>query len=68
MALANLGSVLLQQGRSREALRRLEQAVTFAPGNVEALNSLSAAYAVEGEIDKALATIDRALDLKQRGC
>ena len=33
------------------------------PQNAEALNSLSVAYAAEGEIEKALATIDRALKL-----
>jgi Flp pilus assembly protein TadD len=64
VALANLGSVLLQQGRPREALRRLEQAVALAPDNAEALNSLSVAYAAEGDIEKALATIERALKLR----
>jgi Flp pilus assembly protein TadD len=63
VAMANLGSVLLQQGRTREALRQLEQAVTLAPDNVEGLNNLSVAYAAEGDIEKALATIERALKL-----
>ena len=64
VALANLGSVLLQQGRTREAVRRLEQAVALSPENVEGLNSLSVAYAAEGDVEKALATIDRALKLQ----
>ena len=59
-----MGSVLLQLGRGREAVRRLEQAVTITPDNIEALNSLSVAYANEGEIEKALATIERALKLR----
>ena len=44
-------------------MKQLERAVTLNPENVEALNSLSVAYAAEGDIEKALATIDRALKL-----
>ena len=63
VAYSNLGSVLIQQGRTRDAVKRLEQSVAFNPRNAEALNSLSVAYAAEGDIEKALATIDRALKL-----
>ena len=44
-------------------MKRLEQSVAFNPRNAEALNSLSVAYATEGDVEKALATIDRALEL-----
>jgi Flp pilus assembly protein TadD len=38
--------------------------VALSPGNAEALNSLSAAYAVSGDTARALDTIDRALALQ----
>ena len=63
VAYANLGSVLLQQGRTRDAMTHLEKAVQLNPQNVEALNSLSVAYAAAGDVEKALSTIDRALKL-----
>ena len=53
-----------QRRRCRDAVKRLEQAVSLTPGNIEALNSLSMAYAAEGDTEKALATIDRALKLQ----
>ena len=64
VALANLGSVLLQQGRTRDAVRAAGAGGgAVNPRERRGLNSLSVAYAAEGDIEKALATIDRALKL-----
>ena len=40
------------EGRGREALKHLQEAVRLDPGNIEALNSLSVAYAAEGDTDE----------------
>ena len=51
------------EGTAAAVREFMEQAVTLNPLNAEALNSLSVAYAAAGDVEKALATIDRALKL-----
>ncbi|MFL5355083.1 tetratricopeptide repeat protein [Archangium sp.] len=53
-ALALAGAVLLEQGKTKEALERLERAVKASPRNVRALLSLGAYYRDAGDPVNAL--------------
>ncbi|MCC7398232.1 MAG: tetratricopeptide repeat protein [Planctomycetes bacterium] len=53
----NLGVVLHMQGRTAEALPRIERALTLRPGYVEARRNLAVALIVLGQPDRALAEL-----------
>ncbi len=64
---ANLGAVVLQQGRVAEAVKHLEDAVRLDPTNLQGLNTLSSAYAASGRFDRAVDLAEAALRLAPPG-
>ncbi|MBI3977555.1 MAG: tetratricopeptide repeat protein [Chloroflexi bacterium] len=54
---------LLEQGEYAQARRVSEQLLQRRPDFVSALNNISQTYAIEGNLDEAIATARRALDI-----
>jgi len=59
-----LGMVLLQMGRSADALAPMQKAATLASGNSDAHYNLGLTYQALGRIDEAEASYRRALQIK----
>jgi tetratricopeptide (TPR) repeat protein len=59
----NLGNVLLAQGKPADAIREFAEVVRLQPKSAEALRNLAQAYAIAGDFDRAVGTIDTALRL-----
>jgi len=57
------GSVLLQQGRFEDALKRFQEADAHSPGNATVHNMIGLCYLNMKQYDEALQAFDRALDL-----
>jgi len=57
------GSVLLQQGRYEDALKRFQEADAHSPGNATVHNMIGLCYLNMEKYDEALKAFDRALDL-----
>lgn len=66
LALAGLGRVHLRAGNFSDAETSLTQALRIDPANTEALTTLAAAYAAEGELEQALASYQRAEEAGSR--
>ena len=64
---ANLGAVVLQQGRVADGVKYLEEAIRLDPRNLQGLNTLSSAYAASGRFDRAVEIADAALRLAPPG-
>jgi protein O-GlcNAc transferase len=63
-ALQLLGALVLQLGRTDEAIEHLQRAVAIQPTHVEARNNLGVALQKRGEIDEALSHWEEAVRLK----
>ena len=61
LTLMRQGSVLLQQGRNREALKTFEDANRIAPGNATVHNMIGICHLRMEEYEAAMAAFDRAL-------
>jgi tetratricopeptide (TPR) repeat protein len=61
LAHTNLGAVLLQQGRTQEAISEDRQALQINPSNSGAHNNLGTAMLKEGQIEVAIEEFDEAL-------
>jgi Tfp pilus assembly protein PilF len=59
----NLGSLLLEQGRTKEAIVPLENAVTLAPENAYCRLRLGTAYFRDGQMNKAQQELEKATKL-----
>jgi tetratricopeptide (TPR) repeat protein len=59
----NLGSLLLEQGRSQDAIKPLETAVLLAPDNAYCRQRLGAAYFRVGKIDQAQQELEKSIQL-----
>jgi Flp pilus assembly protein TadD len=59
----NLGSLLLEQGRTKDAVLPLENAVTLAPENAYCRLRLGTAYFRDGQMDKAQRELEKATEL-----
>jgi len=59
----NLGSLLLEQGRTKEALEPLEIAVQLAPASGYCHLRLGAGYFREGQMENALSELSKATEL-----
>jgi Flp pilus assembly protein TadD len=66
LALNNLGAILLQRGKTEEAVNRLTQAVELQPGNAWAQNNLGLALVKVGRFDEAELNYRKALELNPR--
>jgi Flp pilus assembly protein TadD len=58
-----LGSALDQQGRHDEARRMYESALAGRPNEISVLNNLGMSYALQGDLKKAEATLQRTVDI-----
>src|SRR5258708_27143167 len=58
------GIAVAQRGLWREAIYRWQRAVQIDPKYAEALNDLGIAYEHEGDLDKARAAYEKALELE----
>ncbi len=63
LTLMRQGSVLLQQGRYDEALKRFEKARDLQPENATVYNMIGLCHLRKGELSQALSAFDRALEL-----
>ena len=61
LAHGNLGRVLLVKGDVGEALKHLQEAVRLDPNNPQSLLGLSEALAQRGAFDRAIETLERAM-------
>jgi len=59
----NLGSLLLEQGRTKEAVAPLENAVTLAPENAYCRLRLGTAYFRDGQMERAQLELEKATEL-----
>jgi tetratricopeptide (TPR) repeat protein len=59
----NLGSLLLEQGRSQDAIKPLETAVLLAPDNAYCRLRLGAAYFRTGKMDQAQQELEKSIQL-----
>jgi len=59
----NLGSLLLEQGQTKDAILPLENAVTLAPENAYCRLRLGTAYFRDGQMDKAQRELEKATEL-----
>jgi len=60
---ANLGNLLLEQGRTADAIKALENAVKIAPGNAYGRLRLGTAYLRAAELQKAEGELESAAEL-----
>ncbi len=60
----NLGFVLANQGKLKEAIQHYERALQIKPDHVQALNNLGVALAREGKLDEARQPLEQALRLE----
>jgi Flp pilus assembly protein TadD len=58
------GITVAQRGLWREAILRWERAIEIDPSYAQAHNNLAIAYEQEGDLDKARAAYERALELE----
>jgi Flp pilus assembly protein TadD len=65
-AMANLGAIALQQGRTGEAVTVLRRAVEKDPGNVESRTNLIVALGTSGDLEGARALLVKAEEQGQR--
>ncbi len=63
LTLMRQGSVLLQQGRYDEALKRFEKARELQPENATVYNMIGLCHLRKGELSQALSAFDKALEL-----
>jgi tetratricopeptide (TPR) repeat protein len=61
LAYNNLGNILLETGRTAEAIQRYHQALVLNPAMVEAHTNLGRAYVEEGRLPEAIAEYEAAL-------
>lgn len=59
----NLGAVMLETGRTSEAIANYEKALALHPTMVEAYANLGLAYSLQGDYPKAIAEYEKALKL-----
>jgi tetratricopeptide (TPR) repeat protein len=59
----NMGSLLLEQGRTKDAIPPLETAVALAPGNAYCRMRLGTAYFRVGQMDKAQRELEKATQI-----
>lgn len=64
--LANLGGLLLRQGRAAEAVDVHRRALEADPGSAVALSNLAQALKQQGELDEADTVLSRLIDLEPR--
>jgi Flp pilus assembly protein TadD/TolB-like protein len=60
---AQLGELLLREGKNREAIAAFQRALTREPGDFEARNGLARAYEGSGQPKEAEATYRKAIEL-----
>jgi tetratricopeptide (TPR) repeat protein len=63
MAHCNLGLLLRNQGRIKEAMEHYHQAIQINPNSFEALNSLGIALAAQGRFDEAIKNYRQAIQI-----
>lgn len=59
----DLGTILLDAGRTREAIVQFEKAVHLDPGSARVRSHLGGALAANGQLDEACVQLTKALDL-----
>jgi len=62
-SLAALGKILVQIGRSKEAMPLLDKVLRISPTDEEALNTLAVANALSGRMERALQLLRRSVDV-----
>jgi tetratricopeptide (TPR) repeat protein len=60
----NLGLVLAQQGKLKEAMGYYSKALKIKPGDVEVLNNLGLALAGQGRLEEAISHYSKALEIE----